>query len=220
MTMDQTFQHRTRKEKKNQIMKYHKEEKDDDDLDNESDYENLPEHVLYKTFTNLQFDLEEVRLVCKRWFNLISCTNFINQNFLQSKPSLLIQSTSGVRKKFKSKLLELADDDDDGHLDEGLRFNVTKFGMTRMGKFRSSCNGLILLEHTKRFGYYRTTCAHHGGYVYRERPRIYGMIVTNVMTKTHISLPICPSKCTHLRCWQDPPLRCKHKNLNQKFFLL
>ena len=151
-------------------MMKHKEDIDNDD---ECSLQYVSPYILCKIFDQVPREqLVELSLACKRWHELITESSFIAYDFLRSKPSLLIQLSLSIGHNLKSKLLELDD--------EGLGYKIKDFDVpTRTTKFRSTCNGLILLEHP----------------IF-----IYGLLVVNVVTKCTVPILISPSKCEHLRC--------------------
>ncbi|XP_010109263.2 F-box protein At5g49610 [Morus notabilis] len=173
---------RRQKKKKNTMINLLKRYKQQEKEDNEDYEHNIPyiyEHILLQIFAKIpQEDLQELRYTCKFWNKTISNNKFMAQNFLQSKSSLLIQFRKKFAVTFKSKLLEL------DH--EGLGFKLDHFAnMTRMGQFRSTCNGLILINSILRINRSRA---------------IYRFLVVNMVTKCQITIPNCPSGCRHQFC--------------------
>lgn len=83
-----------------------------------------------------------------------------------------MQVPSNLRSKaFKTRFLELDR--------ERLGFKNKKFGMSKMGKARSTCNGLLLVNDTNK-----EKC----------------LVVMNVLTKCYVAIPFCPSHCKHEAC--------------------
>ncbi|GMN47867.1 hypothetical protein TIFTF001_017041 [Ficus carica] len=148
---------RTRKENKNEIQPP----------------PDLPESVLKEIFARLpQECLAELRYVCKCWHQLISWNRFVADSFHKSSPGLLVQVVSSCRtKSLKTKLLEFDS--------EGIRFRHKPLGMSRMGKARSNCNGLLLVN---------------------DMNEKKSLVVMNVLTKCYLTLPHCPSHCPHRSC--------------------
>lgn len=66
---------------------------------------------------------------------------------------------------------------------QALDSNLKVFPMGRMGEIRSSCNGLILICGPKQKGL---------------------LYVMNILTKSWLELPNCPSNCSHLGCGIAP----------------
>ncbi|PON63716.1 F-box domain containing protein [Trema orientale] len=134
----------------------------------------LPNLVLYEIFAKLPAEhIIELRHSSKYWNEVTTRNKFIEASFLQSEPSLLIQVASSIprRLNFKLKLLEL---------DESrLCFKLKRFVTSRMGKVRSTCNGLLLVNDTNH-------------------KKI--LLVANFVTKCCLTLPPCPSGCPHRTC--------------------
>jgi F-box interacting protein len=130
----------------------------------------LPEHVIYYIIAKIPAEyLPKLRYVCKSWNELISNNKFIAQNFFQNNTKFLIQVQKGSY--FKAVSLRM----DEKELD----FKLDNFGLARMGRIRSSCNGLLLTNDPKIKG---------------------GLNVINFLTKCKVVLPQCPSSCSHLEC--------------------
>ncbi|KAL3531730.1 hypothetical protein ACH5RR_005251 [Cinchona calisaya] len=112
------------------------------------------------------------RLVCRAWREIISRDDFVAQNFIESKGGLLVGGpTSHKNQYFEVKLMEI----------EGtqLDYKLLDFGLCRMGCARSSCNGLLLVNHPKQKGLLQ---------------------VMNLITTVGLTLPKCPSGCPHKAC--------------------
>ncbi|GFY82310.1 3-oxo-5-alpha-steroid 4-dehydrogenase family protein [Actinidia rufa] len=78
------------------------------------------------------------------WKEVISTSDFITENALQAKSQALIQrsSTSPKSQYFKVKLMEM----DELKID----YKLHEVRVCPMGTVRSSCNGMLLLNHPKR----------------------------------------------------------------------
>lgn len=113
------------------------------------------------------------RLVCRAWRDLISRDDFIVQNFMETKAELLVGGPTSRRNGyFEVKLMEV-----EGALQ--LDCKLRDCGLCRMGRPRSSCNGLLLLNHPKEEGLLQ---------------------VMNLITTVGLTLPKCPSGCRHKAC--------------------
>ncbi|GFY82306.1 hypothetical protein Acr_02g0005460 [Actinidia rufa] len=109
----------------------------------------------------------------KWWKEVISTSDFITENAFQAKSQALIQqsSTSPKSQYFKVKLMEM----DELKID----YKLHEVRVCPMGRVRSSCNGMLLLNHPKR------ECV---------------LEVANVVTRCYETLPKCPSGCPHKEC--------------------
>ncbi|KAJ4704516.1 F-box domain containing protein [Melia azedarach] len=136
----------------------------------------LSEEIIFQVLTRLPATYlhDKVRYICKPWHNLISSTGFIAKNTQQNKRELLVlvPCTTNTKLSYEVKLLEM----DDKTID----FNLTNVPLPRMGDIiRSSCNGLILVNDPKHS---------------------QSLCVMNMLTKSSLTLPQCPSYCPHEKC--------------------
>ncbi|KAK4857651.1 hypothetical protein QYF36_004068 [Acer negundo] len=142
-------------------------------------FADLPEHVVIKIIEMVpaRYLYNTFRFICNSWNDMITSAQFTAQNTTvnQTKSELFIQIAVTWRKQdYKVKLLEM------DH--KGLDFKSEDF-YTRMGKIRSSCDGLILVVNKNING--------NGiGILY----------VQNLLTRSSLSLPKCPSDCRHEQC--------------------
>lgn len=112
------------------------------------------------------------RLVCKPWQNLIGSSSFVAQNIFHNKTQVFVAFPSSSKMKYyKTRVLEM----DDNTLD----FKLRNVPLARLGLIRSSCKGLVLVN----------------------APRSPGVLhIMNLLTKSHLTLPKCPSGCPHESC--------------------
>ncbi|KAJ4704515.1 F-box domain containing protein [Melia azedarach] len=136
----------------------------------------LSEEIIFQVLTRVPATYlhDKFRYMCKPWHNLISSTGFIAQNTQQNKSELLVLVPCTMKKvklNYQVKVLEM----DDKTLD----FNLTNALLPRTREIRSSCNGLILVNDPNHS---RSLC------------------VMNMLTKSSLTLPACPSYCRHEKC--------------------
>ncbi|KAK9289761.1 hypothetical protein L1049_007920 [Liquidambar formosana] len=135
----------------------------------------LPENIIFDILARIPASYLhcKFRYICKAWDNIISSSKFIAQNAIQNKHNqLLVQiPTSTKQHYYKAKLLEMEEME--------LDFKLHCFDMRRMGRIRSSCNGLLLIHDPKQKGV---------------------LYVMNLLTKCVVTLPKCPSRCPHKAC--------------------
>lgn len=134
----------------------------------------LPEGIVFDILVKVaaRHLHEDFRLVCKAWKGMISTSDFIFANAIQTKPILLVQGiNSRDPPRFNVKEMELAG--------KQLHYRLRDFGLSRFIRIRCSCNGLLLVSDVKKPGV---------------------LEAMNLVTKCCVTLPKCPSDCPHLRC--------------------
>lgn len=78
---------------------------------------------------------KNVMSVCKSWKEFVSMSFFIEQNFMESKPEVVIQS--GLRRHMKTKLIEIGKE---------LECESRELGLSKLRKIHSGCDGFILMS--------------------------------------------------------------------------
>ncbi|OMO85162.1 hypothetical protein CCACVL1_10378 [Corchorus capsularis] len=139
----------------------------------------LPDHIILEILSKIppEFLQDTFRFVCKAWYRLIRSFEFIEKNAVHHKPGIIVNFLVAPNYYIefpycKAKFLQI---------DEKDQFDIklTNFGpSTRMGYIRSSCNGLILIT--------------------EPRARKSSVLcVKNMLTRSVLTLPSCPSGCKH-----------------------
>lgn len=118
-----------------------------------------------------QYLYQELRLICKTWKNIISCNNFILENFSKMKPTFLVQSDSMLKRRFYHMEIN----------EKQLSYKMPELGFSCLGKPRSSCHGMVLIESWERWN-------------------VSVLQVMNLVTKCCLTLPKCLSGCPHQDC--------------------
>lgn len=108
----------------------------------------------------------------------MSSSNFTYENIQHNKPELLISNQLfGWEEVLPGEVKILIIEDDEAAQPFGL--SLQNFPLRQTGNIRSRCNGLLLVCNPE------------------EERLLYLM---NILTKSRLQLPKCPSLCQHLHC--------------------
>lgn len=134
----------------------------------EEDNAVLPE-IVHEILLKLPADYlyQELRLICKAWKSIISSKNFILEHFAGTKPVFLVQFECRPRRSYCMEINK-----------KELSYKMPELKLNCTGAPRSSCYGMILIELWET----RST-------------RV--LLVLNLVTKCCLTLPKCPSGCSH-----------------------
>ncbi|KAK3226213.1 hypothetical protein Dsin_006075 [Dipteronia sinensis] len=142
---------------------------------------NLPEHIVFTIIENVPsiYLHDTFRHVCKSWHYLISSPEFATKNIIQAKSKLPLQVPKTSRRRWVYKLQSPEIMDPLKSIEIKTR-NI----YPRIGMIRSSFNGLVLVQE----------------YKYNQGQRSVFLQVRNIFTKCCLTLPKCPSDCSHQAC--------------------
>ncbi|KAK1563512.1 hypothetical protein Q3G72_028570 [Acer saccharum] len=142
---------------------------------------NLPEHIVFTIIEKVpsRYLHNTFRHVCKSWHYLISSPEFAAKNIIQAKSELLLQVPNTCRRRWVYILQSLEIMDPLKSLEIKTRNIYPHIGM-----IRSSFNGLVLVQE----------CEYNLG------QKSVFLQVRNLFTKCCLTLPKCPSHCSHQAC--------------------
>ncbi|KAK1562882.1 hypothetical protein Q3G72_018465 [Acer saccharum] len=167
---------KSRTRRQNLLKKKEKQEEEEN-----NSLANLPEHIVFTIIENVpsRYLHDTFRHVCKSWHYLISSPEFATKNIIQAKSELLLQVPKTMRRRWVYKLqsLEIMDSL------KSLKIKTRNI-YPRIGMIRSSFNGLVLVQE----------------YKYNLGQRSVFLQVRNLFTKCCLTLPKCPSDCSHQAC--------------------
>lgn len=141
---------------------------------------NLPPEIIYGILVKSPPEhlYQEFRLVCKAWKNLISGNNFVLDNFARIKPDFLVQRR--CIKHYKTYRMEINE--------KQLDYKLHDLELSNKGLLRSSCYGMLLIS--SRLSDLDSL---------QPNKKIVLQVV-NFVTSFCLTLPECPSGCSHRNC--------------------
>ncbi|XP_015086856.1 F-box protein At5g49610-like [Solanum pennellii] len=97
----------------------------------------LPDGILFNILVKIPpKDIHKyVMRVCRSWKEIVSESFFIEQNFMESKTELVIQS--GLGRRMKTKLIEIRKE---------FECESREVGLSKLSKIHSSCDGFLLMS--------------------------------------------------------------------------
>ncbi|XP_074339833.1 F-box/LRR-repeat protein At2g43260-like [Apium graveolens] len=116
---------------------------------------------------------KELRLICKDWKSIISSKNFILEHFAGTKPVFLVQRKPRnlISGCRRSYCMEINE--------KQLDCKIQEYEFNCLSQLKSSCYGILLIKSWKSSKLLQ---------------------VLNLMTRSCLTLPKCPSGCPHRNC--------------------